>query len=432
MFKIQHIKSDFIGIILLLSFSLVALFTRSFMGLSFLNFRLGEWLILGCLILSCAGALVYYSKHEFAKQHFYLILSFIVLVLLFSDKSFLNPYVYKSSSYIWSIGFIYIGIYFTNNQPRSYFLYPLILLPVLHYFFSTGYYPNIVFEYFQNFSDKFEYPKGSDIFIVLISVNLILKNIITQKSYVYLYSFTAGLLLPLLSYKSRGAALALVLYLVIEVLINFKYFISYKKIFISSFFIFSIVFSFSSLRVANNYNLIETDEEVLVSYQEVTGSITEIIAKKGTLQTFFSFYVENKRLISTDPTTNWRLDIWQDVYYDLKKESKLLSGYGYLDTIPVMLDPTAPGRLGNDGLNENVHNIFITVLSRGGILHLLIYSLFIKSLFLKKSKYFNPNTLPLVIPAYVNSFFDVGLDGVQFPFVFFFTLGHIISVSKQK
>ena len=137
-------------------------------------------------------------------------------------------------------------------------------------------------------------------------------------------------------------------------------------------------------------------------------------------------------MASNDPTTNWRLDIWQDVYYGLKEESKLLKGYGYLEIIPVMLDPSAPGRLGKDGLNENVHNIFFTVLSRGGFLHLFIYILFFKSLFLKKFRYFNLNTLPLVIPAYVNSFFDIGLDGVQFPFVFFFTLGYIISASKQK
>jgi hypothetical protein len=432
MFKIQNFKSDFKDVILLLIFSLVALFTRSFIGISFSNFRIGEWLILTSLFVSFAGSIIYYKKYQFAKYHLYLILSFFVLVFLFSDSSFLNSYVYKSSSYIWSIGFMYIGIYFAANQPRLYFLYPLIMLPFLHYLFSTGNYPNIVIEYFQNFSDKFQYPKASDILIVLISVNLILKNIITKKSYIYLFSFTTALFIPLLAYKSRGAALALVIFLVIEVLINFKYIISYKKILLSSLFIFSLVFSFSSLRIASNYNLIEIEEEVIVSYQDVTGSVTEIITQKETLQTFFSFYIENGRLASNDPTTNWRLDIWQDVYYGLKEESKLLKGYGYLEIIPVMLDPSAPGRLGKDGLNENVHNIFFTVLSRGGFLHLFIYILFFKSLFLKKFTNFNLNTLPLVIPAYVNSFFDIGLDGVQFPFVFFFTLGYIISASKQK
>ena len=49
--------------------------------------------------------------------------------------------------------------------------------------------------------------------------------------------------------------------------------------------------------------------------------------------------------MSWDPTTDWRLDIWQDVFYDLKDKNRLLTGYGYKEIIPVMLDPTAPGRL---------------------------------------------------------------------------------------
>ena len=60
--------------------------------------------------------------------------------------------------------------------------------------------------------------------------------------------------------------------------------------------------------------------------------------------------------MSWDPTTDWRLDIWQDVYHDLVEKERIIIGYGYKEIIPVMLDPTAPGRLGRDGLNENVHN----------------------------------------------------------------------------
>jgi len=98
-----------------------------------------------------------------------------------------------------------------------------------------------------------------------------------------------------------------------------------------------------------------------------------------------------------------------------------------------MVDPSAPGRLGKDGLNENVHNIFVTVFSRGGFLQFFIYVLFFMSLFLKNNfRKLNFESLPLVIPAYINSFFDIGLDGVQFPFIFFFSCGYLISISKQK
>ena len=55
-----------------------------------------------------------------------------------------------------------------------------------------------------------------------------------------------------------------------------------------------------------------------------------------------SFYFQDGRLRSKDSTTEWRLDIWQDVFDDMKSNSILLKGYGYNEIIPVMLDPTAP------------------------------------------------------------------------------------------
>ena len=379
------------------------------------------------------GSILYFKIYEFAKFHLLLIFSFFLLLIFVSDSSFLNPYVYKSSSYIWSIGFVYLGIYFKKNNLNLLIFYSLIFLPILLYLFSTGNYPNFVIELFQTYSDKFQYPKASDLLIVVISTNLILKNKKKKNYYLYIFSGTVGLFFPLLTFQSRGAALGLFIYALIEIFLNFKYFIANKKNILTVLVIFSFLFTMSSLRIAENYKLIEIEEEILVSYQGVTGSVSEVLTKKETLNTFYSFYIQDGRIFSTDPTTNWRLDIWQDVFEDLNNQSKLLKGYGYLEVIPVMVDPTAPGRLGKDGLNEHVHNIFVTTFSRGGFIHFMIYLIFFMSLFLKNNfKKINKDTLPLVIPAYINSFFDIGLDGVQFPFIFFFTLGYIISFSKQK
>ena len=94
---------------------------------------------------------------------------------------------------------------------------------------------------------------------------------------------------------------------------------------------------------------------------------------KDTKKAFLTFYIDNGRLFSKDETTNWRLDIWQDVFWDMKNENILFVGYGYKSIIPQMLDPAAPGRLGRDGLNEHVHNYFVTILSRGGLFQLSFY-----------------------------------------------------------
>ena len=47
-----------------------------------------------------------------------------------------------------------------------------------------------------------------------------------------------------------------------------------------------------------------------------------------------------------------------------------------------MTDPSAPGRLGRDGLNENVHSYVFNILARGGIFQLILFAIFILFLFL--------------------------------------------------
>ena len=120
-------------------------------------------------------------------------------------------------------------------------------------------------------------------------------------------------------------------------------------------------------------------------------------------------------MFSEDETTNWRLDIWQDVSEDLIQERRIFYGYGYKSIIPQMQDPSAPGRLGMDGLNEHVHNYFVTVYSRGGILQLL---LFILLLFVDKdleNKNANMKILIYYLPIIFVSSLDISMDGVQFP-----------------
>ena len=128
---------------------------------------------------------------------------------------------------------------------------------------------------------------------------------------------------------------------------------------------------------------------------DVPEAVKKIANEKSTQDVFLSLYIQDGRLFSTDPTTNWRLDIWQDVYDDLEDKERLLRGYGYGEIIPVMTDPTAPGRLGRDGLNEHVHNYFVTTFARGGIfnlimflyLHLQLIKILLSNLSLEKSPF---------------------------------------------
>ena len=71
--------------------------------------------------------------------------------------------------------------------------------------------------------------------------------------------------------------------------------------------------------------------------------------QKNTTELFGSFFIMDGRLYSEEQMANWRLQIWQDVFVDMNTKNILFKGYGYKEIIPVMTDPTAPGRLGWDG-----------------------------------------------------------------------------------
>ena len=95
-----------------------------------------------------------------------------------------------------------------------------------------------------------------------------------------------------------------------------------------------------------------------------------------------------------------------------------------------MLDPSAPGRLGRDGLNENVHNYFINILARGGIVQLLIFILFHCSyLTIWYKKFGNLNILVFFLPVMINSSLDITMEGVQFPFIYYSMLGILYNLN---
>ena len=152
----------------------------------------------------------------------------------------------------------------------------------------------------------------------------------------------------------------------------------------------------------------------------------EKIAKDETRKAFLSFYIQEGRVMSLDNTTNWRLDIWQDVIDDLQLKNQLLYGYGYNEIIPVMTDPSAPGRLGRDGLNEHVHSYLFNILARGGILQLLMFAaIHLKLIHTWYQKFDDLGLLIFVLPVGLNSLTDMNMEGVQFPFMYFYFLAYL-------
>ena len=245
-------------------------------------------------------------------------------------------------------------------------------------------------------------------------------------SIIYL-NFICFLFLPLIAISSRGALLGLILFWIIENLNEANYFKLNKKIIMILIIGNFLIFSFSSLRISN-IGADQVNNAEVLTISDLSLVVSDIANEKKTQDVFLSIYFSEGRVFSTDPTTNWRLDIWQDVLEDLNNKDRLIIGYGYGEIIPVMTDPSAPGRLGRDGLNENVHNYFVTILARGGIINLLFFVVLhyqiIKALLASD---LGRSTFSIVVPCLFISSLDITMDGVQFPFIYYFFIGYFSS-----
>ena len=204
---------------------------------------------------------------------------------------------------------------------------------------------------------------------------------------------------------------------------------------VSSIFFLGSTYNINGVDLSFNLNF-SSEVIILDGAAEETSikeNIKKIVRKDTQRNAFLSLYFEDGRLYSIDQTTNWRLDIWQDVLEDMNKKNMILSGYGYNEILPVMTDPTAPGRLGRDGLNEHVHNYFVNIFARGGILQFIIFLLFHLSIVLYwNRKYLNYTILIYVIPILVAASLDMSMEGVQYPVVYYLFLGYLLSTQQKS
>ena len=117
-------KSGLNGYLVVLFLYLI--FGRSFSGVGFFGFRIGELLIATNLLFSVLffpyGYLSKYQKFFIFDKKIFLISKVFLLSFLISlfatGGSLITPYTYRSSSIIWSINFIFFG-YFTFKNIKT-------------------------------------------------------------------------------------------------------------------------------------------------------------------------------------------------------------------------------------------------------------------------------------------------------------------------
>ena len=426
-------KKLFEYIYIFLIFSIVFL-GRPFTGIIFFGFRLGEVLV-GFGLILFFGIALKFKLFKDLSQIFYTHLSLVILFfayVLFNGFGQFDTYIFKSSSFIWMISYIYLGYFLSkiHNISNTFLLFSIPLF--LIFVFSFYKYPQFLIDFFTNYSDKFDFPKGSDLLLLLVLSNYLIKNYIHNKEYYFWYFFiTFSVFLPGLLFKSKGAFLPAALIVIIELVSMRKFFI--KNYFKSAFalllgvllFISSTLFIWGDLTFGR---IAEIEEDEISSI--VSDTLSKNVKKNETDEIFYSFYFSENRLFSTNNTANWRLQIWQDVYYDLLEQNKLLFGYGYFEIIPAM---DTPVRQGNDGTNEHVHNFMINILARAGILGVVAYLFLVYQIIkLYHEKQDDYQILNFIFPLLLTSFFDSSLESVRFPFITYTFIGFFIGYQKEK
>ena len=418
---------NFLNLIFIL---ILFLFGRVFMGLNIFTLRLGEILIgISALIFVyfLIQDLINFRNLSNLDRNFTIIFALIVAhalyLLLFYGYELYNLYPFKASSYIWVLGFFYVGKNYKYNFSSKISLISIFLALVLSYFSSifgiTNEYQDILLKY----TDKFDYLKASDliiffIFFVYFFKKSTFKNQLNLNVSIFLFSI---FYLPLMMNKSRGASIAFIVFIsfLIYELVKLK---KGKNFYILTILLSSLLFVLSAFIVSKSpLELEEVDDKVVYvstsRYEKPVQNTPQIIDDYPIL------YIEGWRVFSSDGNLNWRLQIWQDVFEDTYLKNIVLKGYGFNNKIPAM-EPAY--RSGNDGTNENVHNFFVNVYARGGLIHLLLFISFFIVLFKSAREKSRVRILAMFfIPLIFTSFFDASMENAHYPLIFYFLMGKI-------
>lgn len=424
---------NYLNVALKIFLFLIFLFARTFTGVYIFGFRLGELLVGGLCFLLIAYLLFYpikTGKYFLDVKALHLALCFLVILFLFNvaknNSNFANFSIYKTSSYIWTIGALILGIEivkYLNIHLNKYDIVLSIVGLATIYLFSTKGISENRQNFILNFTDKFEYPKGSDILLAFIFIFIFILNKLNYSKLGFnLLSINFALIAPVLMVKSRSAFISLVIFLLLLIPYFRNSLRTFDKKLLLTITASIVVFILSTSWVVSRDLVIDEDisEELKFAITSRYQTINDNVYEKEFLKLKL-FYLEDGRIFTTDGNLNWRFQIWQDIFSDMWNTKYFLFGYGYEDLIPAMDNDQ---RYGQDQQNINVHNYFVHIFSRGGITSLLVVLLFYLYLYrVFKANNLKLDFLQIFIPLIFNSLFDPCMENAHYSVIFYLLLG---------
>ena len=417
-------KSNFFIQLLMIFLILILIYGRAFIGISIFGFRIGELIVAFSLLLTL-GAFIdsQFRKsliNSLMKIHLGFVITFIIIAIL-TNSSFFESYTYKSSSYIWTIGYLYFGyIFFKHYKFNTLHLNIFIFVAVLVYFNEISrriFSPNFIVEFLTTYSDKpLQNHKGYDLIMVFVITTFIfLKKMPYKRLTIDIFVLISALYLPLIVWKSKGATLGFVFYVISQLIYHSDKLRSnlFRNI---TLFILAVSVVFISSVGMTYYESYDVPNEDAIEF---------VLDHKFSNNNWLFLYIVDGRIYSDDGNANWRLQIWQDVIHDSIQKKNYIYGIGYKDKIPAMDDPS---RSGYDGTNENVHNFLINNYARGGIVHLFLTTYFFGLILFKRDAK-DWSRLIFSMPFLITSFFGASMESAHFPAVYYFFLASFFTDS---
>jgi len=417
-------KSNFFIQLLMIFLILIFIYGRAFIGISIFGFRIGELIVAFSLLLTL-GAFIdsQFRKspiNSLMKIHLGFVITFIIIAIL-TNSSFFESYTYKSSSYIWTIGYLYFGyIFFKHYKFNTLHLNIFIFVAVLVYFNEISrriFSPNFIVEFLTTYSDKpLQNHKGYDLIMVFVITTFIfLKKMPYKRLTIDIFVLISALYLPLIVWKSKGATLGFVFYVISQLIYHSDKFKKnlFRNIILLIFAVSVVFISSVGMTYYESYDVPNED------------AIEFVLDHKFSNNNWLFLYIVDGRIYSDDGNANWRLQIWQDVIHDSIQKQDYIYGIGYKEKIPAMDDPS---RSGYDGTNENVHNFLINNYARGGIVHLFLTTYFFGLILFKRDAK-DWSRLIFAMPFLITSFFGASMESAHFPAVYYFFLASFFTDS---
>ena len=128
----------------------------------------------------------------------------------------------------------FLKIYFRINKKiaieitKNFFYFGYFGL-LIQFIYNVIYYPNFLTQFFNQYSDKTQFLKGAEIAIFFIVVTFFANKYSEKGPLVDLFVLSSSIYIPLIFFKSRSAAIALFIYIVVMIYRKRKYFFFRKE-----------------------------------------------------------------------------------------------------------------------------------------------------------------------------------------------------------